>query len=123
MLSLAAPSLDRLFQSVGGVGCCVLLSDRDGVPLDRRGATADDLTFENWGLWPGTLWSEAQEGANGIGTCLAEGRAVAIHRNQHFLARNTALGCIAAPIHDAVGIMIGVLGVLSCRSDLTEEFS
>lgn len=123
MIRLAAPSLDRLFQSVGGVGCCVLLADRDGVPLDRRGAAVDDDTFDAWGLWPGTLWSEAQEGTNGIGTCLAEDRPVTIDRQQHFLTRNTVLSCMSAPIHDATGGLIGALDVSSCRADLTEGFA
>ncbi len=123
MIRLAAPSLDRLFLSVGGVGCCVLLADRNGVPLDRRGARADDAVFEDWGLWPGTCWSEAQEGTNGIGTCLAEGRAVTIHGPQHFLTRNTALSCMTAPIHDTQGALVGALDVSSCRADLTEGFA
>jgi transcriptional regulator of acetoin/glycerol metabolism len=123
IIRLAAPSLDRLFQSVGGVGCCVLLADANGVPLDRRGAAVDDPTFDDWGLWPGSLWSEAQEGTNGIGTCLAEGRAVTIHGNQHFLTRNIVLSCMSAPIHDATGGLVGVLDVSSCRADLTEGFA
>ncbi|MFN4159355.1 MAG: GAF domain-containing protein [Gemmobacter sp.] len=123
MIRLAAPSLDRLFQSVGGVGCCVLLADRDGVPLDRRGAAVDDATFADWGLWTGALWSEAQEGTNGIGTCLAEGRGVTIHRHQHFLTRNTVLSCMSAPIFGATGTLVGALDVSSCRADLTEGFA
>ena len=58
-----------------------------------RGAAVDDPNFADWGLWPGTLWSEAEQGTNGIGTCLAEGRALTIHRDQHFHTRNTALSC------------------------------
>lgn len=100
LLAAAQPSLDRLFQAVGGVGCSVLLADRNGVPVDRRGAMADDTTFEQWGLWTGTVWSEEHEGTNGIGTCLTEGRALTIHRDQHFHARNSALSCTTAPIYD-----------------------
>ena len=82
-------ALDRLFLAVGGVGCCVLLADRDGVPVDRRGAPADDETFDAWGLWTGAVWSEDAEGTNGIGTCLVEQRPLTIHRDQHFFTRNT----------------------------------
>ena len=42
LIRAAAPNLDRLFQAVGAVGCCVLLADLDGVPLERRGAAVDD---------------------------------------------------------------------------------
>ena len=85
LIHAAQASLDRLYQAVGGVGCCVLLADHEGVPVDRRGAVADDPTFRDWGLWTGTVWSEAAQGTNGIGTCIVEQRTVSIHRDQHFL--------------------------------------
>ena len=43
LLHVAQPSLERLFFAVGGVGCSVMLADRDGVILERRGAPADEL--------------------------------------------------------------------------------
>jgi transcriptional regulator of acetoin/glycerol metabolism len=86
LIRVAQSSLDRLYLAVGGVGCCVLLADRDGVPVDRRGAPANDETFHSWGLWTGSVWSENCEGTNGIGTCLVEQRLLTIHRDQHFLA-------------------------------------
>lgn len=123
VLRAAGPSLDRLFQAVGSVGCCVLLADAAGVPVERRGASVDDAQFEDWGLWTGAVWSEAREGTNGIGTALAEHRPVTIHRDQHFLARNTVLSCMSAPVHDATGRLAGVLDVSSARDDLTEGFA
>ena len=120
---LAQPVLDRLFLSVGGIGCCVLLADSDGVPVERRWAVADDDIFHEWGLWIGAVWSEACEGTNGIGTCIVEQRAVTIHRDQHFHARNAGLSCSVAPIHDHLGRLIAVLDVSSCRSDLTEAYA
>ena len=115
-------SLDRLYLAVGGIGCCVLLADRDGVPIERRGAVADDDTFREWGLWTGTIWSEDSEGTNGIGTCLVEGRALTIHRDQHFYSRNTLLSCTTAPIYDHEGNLAAALDVSSARADLTESF-
>lgn len=122
MIRAARPSLDRLFQAVGGVGCSVLLADRDGVPVERRGAPVDDGVFQDWGLWTGAIWDEAHEGTNGIGTALAEQRAVTIHGADHFLARNTILSCTSAPLYDPEGGLAGVIDVSSCRSDLTEGF-
>lgn len=122
LLHAAAPLLDRLHAAIGGTGCCVLLADADGVPVERRGAAGDDRTFAGWGLWTGTVWSEDAEGTNGIGTCLVERRALTIHRDQHFLSRNTALSCTTAPLHDPEGRLAGVLDVSSCRADLTEGF-
>jgi transcriptional regulator of acetoin/glycerol metabolism len=123
LIRAAQSAMDRLYQAVGAVGCCVLLAGRDGVPVDRRGAPADDATFESWGLWTGSLWSEEHEGTNGIGTCLVEQRGLTIARDQHFFARNTLLSCTAVPIYDHDARLAGVLDVSSCRADRTDAFA
>ena len=122
LIQIAQPSLDRLHHSVGGAGCCVLLADRSGVPVERRGAPGDDATFFDWGLWPGAIWSEDSEGTNGIGTCLVEQRALTIHRDQHFYARNALLSCTTAPIYDHQGRLVAALDVSSCRPELIDNF-
>ena len=118
LLYAAAPTLDRLLDAVGDSGCCILLTDRDGVPLERRGLEADDETFRRLGLWTGMIWSEASEGTNGVGTCLAEGRALTIHRDQHFYTRNTGLSCTVAPLYDHRGQLVGSLDVSTGRRDV-----
>jgi transcriptional regulator of acetoin/glycerol metabolism len=122
LIQVAQPGLDRLHHSVGGAGCCVLLADRNGVPVERRGAPGDDATFFDWGLWPGAIWSEDSEGTNGIGTCLVEQRALTIHRDQHFYARNALLSCTTTPLYDHEGRLVAALDVSSCKAELIENF-
>jgi transcriptional regulator of acetoin/glycerol metabolism len=122
LIQVAQPSLDRLHHSVGGAGCCVLLADRNGVPVERRGAPSDDATFFDWGLWPGAIWSEDSEGTNGIGTCLVEQRVLTIHRDQHFYARNALLSCTTAPLYDHEGRLVAALDISSCKAELIENF-
>lgn len=52
LVSIAQASMDRLYLAVGGVGCCVLLADSEGVPVERRGAPGDDDTFIAGGFGP-----------------------------------------------------------------------
>lgn len=120
LLPMAAPHLDRLFQIVGGLGACIVLADAEGAALDRRGNPGEDGEFRSAGLWTGTRWSEAEAGTNGIGTCLAEGRAVTIHRDQHFMARNIGLSCSSAPVFGPEGALLAVIDVSSSRPDLPE---
>lgn len=122
LLTVANPGMDRLFRAVGNNGCCVLLSDASGLILERRGTDGDAPTFREWGLWPSAVWSEETEGTNGIGTCIAERGPVTIHRDQHFLTRNTGMSCVDAPIHDHNGQLVAVLDVSSCRADDTGGF-
>ncbi len=120
---IAAPKLDRLFELVGSSGCGIVLTDGDGVVVDHRFSDADALVFRGWGLGLGADWSEATEGTNGIGTCITEQRPLTIHRNEHFMARNTAMSCIDAPIFGADGSIIAALDVTSARSDQTQNMN
>lgn len=119
LLDVARPLLDQLFQTVSATGCAVMLSDRDGVILEARSLAGDRAMFDEVGLTPGGVWSEASEGTNGIGTCLIEGRAVTIHREEHFASRNIGISCMDAPLHDAEGRLVGALDISSCRDDHT----
>lgn len=123
ILRIAAPRLDALYQLVSASGCGVLLTDAEGVVLDLRAADGDAEVFEAWGLVPGFDWSEASEGTNGIGTCIAEQRRVIIHRDEHFRARNTSMSCMDTPIFGPEGELIGALDVSSARADQTESFN
>ncbi|WFU13400.1 helix-turn-helix domain-containing protein (plasmid) [Rhizobium sp. CB3090] len=116
----AADELGRLFSTVGKAGCCLLLTDRDGIALERRGTAGDDKEFQNLGLWTGSVWTEASIGTNGIGTALADDRAVTIVRDQHFFCSNINLSCTTAPIRDHRGQMAGALDVSTCREDIND---
>lgn len=123
IMTIAAPKLDRLFELVGSSGCGIVLTDGEGVVVDHRFCDADASVFQGWGLGLGSNWSEAAEGTNGIGTCITEQRAVTIHRNEHFMARNTAMSCIDAPIFGAEGQLIAALDVSSARADQTQAMN
>jgi len=123
LVNTSGQSLDQLYVAVGDVGCSVILADQNGIAIARRGAQADDKTFNQWGLWTGAVWSEASEGTNGVGTCIAEERPLTIHKDQHFLSKNIGLSCTAAPIFDHEGKLMAVIDVSSCRADLTAGFS
>lgn len=117
LLAIAGPVLDQTFRSVGRSGCGVMLSDINGVILERRVGDNDAIGFADAGLVEGGRWDEAEEGTNGIGTCLVEGRPVVIHRDQHFATRNIGISCMDAPVHDPYGRLVAALDVSSCRDD------
>ncbi|MCU0828526.1 MAG: GAF domain-containing protein [Tabrizicola sp.] len=123
VLAVAAPKLDDLYAMIGHCGCGILLTDAQGLVLDARAGAADAEVFRSWGLAPGVDWSEAAQGTNGIGTCLAERRALTIHRDQHYLAENIGMSCIDAPVFGPDGGLIAALDVSSARADQTEGFN
>jgi len=93
----AQDEIDRLYKVVREAGYTLLFCDTAGVAVEHRGDPADASRFKYWGTWLGGVWSEAIEGTNGIGTCIAEERPVTVHRNQHFRSRHIDLSCSAAP--------------------------
>jgi transcriptional regulator of acetoin/glycerol metabolism len=115
--------LDRLFQSIGALGGCVILASNEGIAVDRRGRPAHDREFQENGLWTGTNWSESAAGTNGIGTALALGHAVTIHRDQHFLSANIGLSCSSAPVFDAEGQLAAVLDVSTAGGETGEAMA
>ncbi|ARM90130.1 transcriptional regulator protein [Rhizobium sp. CIAT894] len=120
LIAGASEELDRLFTTVGRAGCCILLTDRNGIALERRGSAGDDKDFHALGLWTGSVWTEASIGTNGIGTALADERAVAIFRDQHFFCSNIRLSCTTAPIRDHRGELTAALDISTCREDVSE---
>jgi len=123
LIAAASPVLDTLSGSVGRSGCAVILAGLDGVVLEARAGEADTPLFHAMGLTPGAEWSEAVEGTNGIGTCLVEGRAVTIHRAEHFASRNVGVSCMDAPVFDPEGQLVAALDVSSCRADHGEAMA
>jgi transcriptional regulator of acetoin/glycerol metabolism len=120
VLEEATTELDWLFGMVGKAGCCLVVTDSDGVVLDRRGVQSEDKEFRDLGLWMGALWSEASVGTNGIGTALAEGRMVTVYRDQHFLSANIGLSCASAPVRDHKGRVVAAIDISTARRDATE---
>nr|WP_231854274.1 helix-turn-helix domain-containing protein [Gluconacetobacter diazotrophicus] len=117
LLRFADPELDRLHAVVGSLDYAVLLADSTGIVLTRRTAQTVERGCRRWHLWPGASWNERDEGTNGIGTCLAEGRAVTVHMNQHWRVNLRYLTCSAVPVYDALGRLAGALDASSFRPD------
>jgi transcriptional regulator of acetoin/glycerol metabolism len=109
LVSIADSEMAQLHCQFAGSGHSIILTDRDGVLLSYFGDPTFKGAASRTGLVPGGVWSERLGGTNGIGTCLAERTPLIVHRDEHFLARNTGLTCCAAPIFDPGGELAAVL--------------
>ncbi len=120
LVSFADPEMAHLYRQLAGSGHSIILTDRDGVLLSYYGDPSFKGAASRTGLVPGAVWSERHGGTNGMGTCLLERAPLIIHRDQHFLARNTGLTCCAAPVFDHSGELIAVLDA-SGESDRAQQ--
>jgi transcriptional regulator of acetoin/glycerol metabolism len=100
-------ALARLLNAPVGV----MLTDHEGVILGYTGAANFAEIARRAGLREGAIWSEAAQGTNGMGTCLAMREPVLIEADEHFLAKNVALTCCGAPILDSSGHLVGALNI------------
>ena len=120
LLRVSSPIMDYVFNAVGQNGCLVALATSNGLVIERRAIAGEARFFDDARLVAGANWHEAIEGTNGIGTCLAEGRALTIFRNQHFHVGNVEMSCMDAPIRDHLGRLMGALDVSICQTNHTE---
>ncbi|WP_114087047.1 sigma-54-dependent Fis family transcriptional regulator [Thalassospira profundimaris] len=117
----AHDTVRTLYRQIDTAGYAVFLTDHDGVILDSVAAQSMLPSFRANGLLAGAVWSEEREGTNGIGTCLVEGRAITIHKDEHFLTQHAGLTCTAAPVFDPEGRVCSVLDVSAVRNDIRRE--
>ncbi|HKC44966.1 MAG TPA: sigma-54-dependent Fis family transcriptional regulator [Burkholderiales bacterium] len=120
LMSFADTEMANLYQQLAGSGYSIILTDREGVLLSYYGDPSFRHAASRTGLVPGAVWSERHGGTNGMGTCLLEQAPVIIHREHHFLARNTGLTCCAAPVFDHRGELVAVLDA-SGESDRAQQ--
>lgn len=111
-LAIASQGVEGLSRRLNPAGFAVLLSDRRGITLDAR-LPGQHSPYADSGLVVGSCWDESLVGTNGIGTGLAAGQPLIIHRDEHFLSSNAMLSCSVAPLFDPQGALLGCLNA-SC---------
>ncbi|CAG9204029.1 GAF modulated sigma54 specific transcriptional regulator, Fis family [Paraburkholderia sabiae] len=122
LVDCAKLEMATLYQQLGDGELAVVLTDSDGVILHLASSPEFAGEVEDWGLCAGAVWNEREAGTNGMGTCLAEGEAIAVRQHEHFYHRYTSLTCAAVPVFDEGGSIAGVLDVTS-RSPLLQQHS
>ena len=108
--------LPRLHAMVREAGYCVILANAHGVTIDYVVDTDQRKQFKKAGLYPGSCWSEDEEGTCGIASVLLDHAAITVHKTDHFRAAFTSLTCSAAPIFSPHGELIGVLDASALAS-------
>jgi transcriptional regulator of acetoin/glycerol metabolism len=91
----------------------IVFTDTDGVILFCIGESSFMAQAQRAGLRLGAVWSESEQGTNGMGTCLIERAPVVVEQQAHFLVQHAALTCFAAPILDPRGNLVGALDISS----------
>ncbi|MPY48088.1 SpoIIE family protein phosphatase [Streptomyces sp. K1PN6] len=117
-LSAADPVLGQLTESFANVSMAVVLCDGQARMVRRQGgdralrARLDEVNFA-----PGFCASEDAAGNNGVGTALAERRAVYVVGREHFADCLSQFACAGAPVRNPLSGRIEAILDLTCLRD------
>ena len=117
---LALAEMHSLHQQIAGSNFLIAFATPEGLLLDfvsdKSFADASDAAS----IRPGSVWTEAFCGTNGLGTAAHLKRQVVVHGGEHFFSRYNHLTCTASPIFAPDGELVGVLDASSdCLSRQT----
>ena len=118
LLTVAAPSMEQLYQSVRGKGYIVMLSGADGTILHVVGDRKMYSTAETLAVVPGASCSEAVIGTTSPGICLVQKMPVQVFKLEHYCQLYHEWCCSAAPILDDQGNLIGTLDMSNLDPNL-----
>lgn len=113
VIGCARYEMTTLYQQLADPELAVVLTDIDGVIIHMVSSPDFAAEVAPLGLRAGGLWSEAEAGTNGMGTCIALGAPVSIRREEHFFRQLSQLTCSAVPVYDPSGEIAAVLDVTS----------
>jgi sigma-54 dependent transcriptional regulator, acetoin dehydrogenase operon transcriptional activator AcoR len=120
VIACARYEMTTLYQQLADVETAVVLTDTDGVIVHLVSSPEFAAQAGPLGLRVGGMWSEAEAGTNGMGTCLAAAGPVSVQREDHFYSQFAQLTCSAVPVYDPSGEIAAVLDVTS-RSMLMQQ--
>lgn len=120
MRLLALAEMQLLYSQIAGSNFMIALGDADGIVLD----TISDQHFADSeagrAIIPGSMWNENERGTNALGLAGIVGKPVAIYGREHYFTCHGHLSCMAAPIFNSAGEILGLLDA-SCAHEARQE--
>lgn len=117
---LALAEMQLLYSQIAGSNFMIAFGDADGIVLD----TISDQHFADSdagrSIIPGSTWNESERGTNALGLAGMTGAPVAIYGREHYFASHGHLSCMAAPIFNSAGEILGLLDA-SCVNEARQE--
>lgn len=116
LIRVARFGVEALYRQVSGLGYVLILADARGVAVDFIGDSSRDEDLRRAGLYRGSDWNEHLAGTCAVGTCIATGKALSVHLDDHFAGDHIGLTCTAAPVYAADGTLAAVLDISALQA-------
>src|SRR5512139_90979 len=111
LIAIARPFMEDIYQCVERSGYLAVLLDATGCVLDLLGDLQVSNQLQALGLVPGAYWGEDHAGTNAFGLALLERSVVQVVGAEHLFLHFHALTASAAPVFNAQGHPIGIIGM------------
>jgi sigma-54 dependent transcriptional regulator, acetoin dehydrogenase operon transcriptional activator AcoR len=114
-MRIAEPEIERLFRRLVDSEYLVSLASPQGAMVLFRCDYQYLSDLAGSGVIPGSIWTEDQQGTNGVGTCLRVGKPVTIAGTEHYGSAIQRLTCLTAPVLGQKGAIESVINVTTAR--------
>lgn len=113
LLTIAVPYIEDMHQFMEGAEAAILLADGTTCVLWMEGDEITKQTVEAYRLGIGAYWSESYMGTNALGVALVTAMPVQVVGAEHYFQAYHQFTSTAAPIHDANGRIVGIIGIVT----------
>ncbi len=117
LLTLVRPAMEDMHQFIEGTACIVVFTDDGARIVDCFGDADFGVELEHLGLRVGASWHEDRQGSNALTLALQESFPIQLEGAMHYRAALHPFYTSAAPVHDLLGRVVGVLGVVGRHED------
>ena len=117
---LALAEMQALHSQIAGSNFMIAFADADGVVLDTLSDQAFSDSAAGRDIIPGNVWFERARGTNALGLAIATSAPAAVYGREHFFSSHAGLSCMAAPIVDPRGALVGLIDA-SCANEARQQ--
>ncbi len=117
LLHLAQAEIQNLYSQISGSNFAIVFADRDGTILESIADDSFGSIADATRITPGCVWKENINGTNALGSVVQSNRPSTVHAGEHFFKSYGVLTCVASPVFDPMGKLVGVIDASSdCRA-------
>ncbi len=111
---LASIEIRNLYSQISGSNFAIVFADGNGTILESIADDTFNTIADSKRIIPGSVWSETISGTNALGVVVKSQNLSTVHAGEHFFRFHGDLTCVAAPIFDPSG---GLVGIIDASSD------
>ncbi len=112
LVTIAVPYMEDIYQFIEGSNNAIILTDGTTCVLEILGDKETVEIINDYRMGRGSYWSETYAGTNAVGLALVTAMPTQVIGAEHYFKIYHPFVSSAAPVHDANGRIIGIIGIV-----------